>query len=256
MTGLSDKILNDIKTQKVSQRPAWIFRSSELLKLLFLGVTLVAGAFAVSAVIFLLADYEWDVGLYQNGDLPQFILRGIPFYLIIVVIVLGVAAAVDFFRTKTGYRHGTAAVVAVYVGFLAVFGTALYLYGFGDYVDDVFSRLAPGYEAATWHRDEIWSEPELGLLGATVVGRLGPLEFAARDFHGNAWDIRVTPEAAARLPDLTPGRPLRIIGRVRDEGMFDAKDVRPWDGHHGFRRPLDFLPSHRPSPDQSQKLRS
>ncbi|MDD5251195.1 MAG: hypothetical protein PHT12_01005 [Patescibacteria group bacterium] len=239
MTGLTEKVLQTIRKRDIRPTPRWRFLMIEGGKILLLAATVVASSLAVSATLHLFTDFEWEGGVYRADNWLNYAVRGVPFFWLAVVLVFLVAAALDFYSTTDGYRYRRSSVVAACLGASLVLGTVMYGRGYGEDVDAAMERSWGGYRRVVWSRTDVWSQPDEGLLGGVVESvRPEPPEMIVRDFERRIWLVRprgsTWPEPH---PRLVHNAVIRIIGD-REDGLFFAREIRPWVGRPPRINPL------------------
>jgi len=246
MTGLSDKILGEIRTKNIRPTARWRFRAANWIKIVLSAAAVVAGSMAVSATFFLFVDYEWEFAAYPDKGLIVHVIQGIPYFWLAVLGAFIVAGVVDFNRIKGGYRYRSSAVVAVYLAFSLILGTLLFISGLGESLDDALESRVPIYQDLVWHKADFWTQPELGLLAGTVISVIGPDRFLIRDFSGRTWLIGSAGASWEQGTSLKDDETLKLNGVPSDGAVFQASEVRIWnslkDQHRCIRQPGSRCP--------------
>ena len=155
MNQLSDNILNELQTRKVTPRPRWHFL---LKRSVFwtLGIcsTLVGGAaFAVGIFVFVDNSEVGPVAIEQSGigDLAQ----NIPFIWLLVLALFTTSAYVGFRNTRVGYRYATAKVIVAAIIASAVLGLVLDEFDFGQKTHEFLLTHIGFYDSLIHSRDDI-----------------------------------------------------------------------------------------------------
>jgi len=243
MPGISDKTFQEIISSRIEPAPKWRFvlRHASIWALLALAVT--AGALAVSAGAFLMSDFEWDVSSYPEGGLWLIVLRSVPFFWLGALVLLLIVAYMEYRRTRLGYRGHTSAIVAVCLLISVSAGAILHLAGVGETIEDAAARSVPFYENVVWHKDDLWTLPDEGLLAGTVTSvNSSDDDVIVKDFTGGEWHVDAT-AAAAGGAALKTGDQVKITGERRAGDGFHAKKINTWKGKkHGRVRPGSLAP--------------
>ena len=229
MTGLSDKILGEIRAKNIRPAARWRFQAVNWIKIVLSASAVVAGSLAVSATFFLFVDYEWEFAAYPDTGLLMHVIQGIPYFWLAVLGAFIVAGVVDFNRIKGGYRYRLSAVVAVYLASSLILGTLLFVSGLGENLDDALESRVPLYQDLVWHKADFWTQPDLGLLAGTVISVISQDRFLIRDFNGRIWLIDSTGASWQKGSILKDDETLKLNGTKRDDDAFQATEVRSWN---------------------------
>ncbi len=230
MTGISDKTFREIVAKRIEPAPRWKFALHHAAIWSFLVLAVAAGSLAVSAGVCLVLDYEWDLSAYPEGSAWSVMWRGVPYFWLAALAILLIVALVEYRRTRLGYRSYASVIVAVCLLVSLGAGAALHSVGVGELIDEAASRRVPFYEDVVWHKDDLWSLPDVGLLAGTVTSVDSSAEdVVVTDFAGDEWHV----DAAAALPPgetLERGEQVKITGERKDGDGFHAKKIHAWDG--------------------------
>ena len=87
MSTVSKKVLKTIEEKKITPKPRWHFVLKNYVFWFFLAITTFIGALAVTAVLFMLLDYDWDVFEYLDRGLFEHIFISIPYFWLAVLFL-------------------------------------------------------------------------------------------------------------------------------------------------------------------------
>lgn len=228
MKRTSQEILDKLKKGHVHPKPKWHFVSKSILLWLFFMLVVIVGSLAFSAMLFRIYNEDW--GIYQHlGRNPvQHFFMTIPYLWIILVVVLALLAVYSFKHTKGGYRHKPLIVVSVSILGGVVIGTILFAGGCGNYIDRQFSEHPSFIRFAHEKQQQIWSQPEKGLLAGTVLEIFPGDVFKLEDFEGKQWQVIYIGDSERYVEFLVEGADLRLVGEQVGEADFEAVKIHPW----------------------------
>lgn len=229
MSELSDKTLKTLKERKITPEPCWHFIvKNYALWSLFL-VSIIIGALAVTTIIFMLTDHDWDVYKYLDRSFFEHVFALLPYFWIAVFSLFIVIADYSLKNTYRGYRCGTLSVVGGSILLSALLGILLFMGGIDSEIHQIFSRQVPFYNSLVYVKEDVWTNAEKGLLGGELVNIENFNDFTLQDLNGKIWQIKgenlLWPYSS--LPQK--GEKVKLIGQVGGSNIFFAKIVRPWN---------------------------
>jgi len=236
MTRISRTVLEKIEEEKIHPYPKWRFllRRSFMTALFVLSILL--GSLACGVTIFQLTHAEWDLYRHFTHSILEFTVLVIPYFWLVFMVGFTLFAIYFFRHTERGYRYSAIGLALVSIAISIAGGFLFYKMGFSEKLETVFRDRIPIYRALQERRMRLWVAPERGLLAGKIVEVMPGSRFGLKDFRGNSWTI-VTGEDTLWRRGLHPTKNLRIkiIGQMREKGVFVAKEIRPWHGRR-FRR--------------------
>ena len=79
-------------------------------------------------------------------------------------------------------------------------------------------------------KEQRWNQPQNGFLFGDIVD-VSDGNMVIRDGSGKKWTIVFDDETRiGSYVKKIPGEKIKIIGRMTDDGEFNAYDIRPWQG--------------------------
>lgn len=196
---------------------------------LFLAVTTLIGALAVTVILFMLSDNDWDVFEYLDRSLFEHVFISIPYFWIAILALFSLIAYYSFKHTRHGYRYEMYKVVAGSLLLSLAVGAVLFRYGLDSEIHEIFSRQVPFYNNLVYTKEDIWIFPDKGVISGEIVDIKNKRNFKLRDFDGNIWRIQGDD---VDWPDnfaAAEGVRIKLIGERRGEHLFFVKIVKPWD---------------------------
>ena len=86
----------------------------------------------------------------------------------------------------------------------------------------------PYYDAHANSSEDVWSHPEKGLLGGTVIALASPDEFSLLDFQGKTWLVDFSRAEQRDRGLIIHGSKVRIVGSLEDLSTLRATKMFPW----------------------------
>lgn len=239
MEDLSQKVLNKIKEDKLCPTPRWQFLCKNWF-IWTLGIlALFIGGLAMSVVIFMIVNNEWDLATYVSDSRAVFIAATLPYAWIILLGAFIVLADYQIRNTKRGYRIGTIYLVAGSLGLSTLLGGVFYVAGAGEIIDDAFIKHVPYYADVGNRRGHMMMQPERGVVGGLIVNVEGQ-NFELRAIDRTVWMVDSTGAKIIGKVQLVPGRHVIVIGEDMKENSIHAKyvkELRPGNGQRQFTPP-------------------
>ncbi|MEF3692166.1 MAG: hypothetical protein V3574_03900 [Candidatus Moraniibacteriota bacterium] len=232
MSEKAKNILEKIQQEKIKPRARYFFVLRDLIVWgLFVLATMV-GALAVSVIIFILIDNDWDIYKHLQKSFWGYVFVSLPYFWFLILLALLGAAYWNYRHTRKGY------LLNPYVLFLASFffslllGWVLFVGGAGEGLDRFFGQRINYYSGAEAHKIETWSNPESGLLAGKII-EIREGYFLLNDFNLQKWKIVEGETIWKRGAQKEIGESVKVIGNIEGEDIFRAEEIRPWQGGRG-----------------------
>lgn len=228
---IGDKILKTIHEKHILPKSKWKFLLKNYV-LWGIGIlSFIIGSISFSVVIFMIKNSDWDI--YQNitGNLLEFILLILPYFWIVLLILLVFIVQYNLQHTKHGYKYSPSVVVAIIILTSSLFGLLFYNIGLGRAVDDALADNSQVYRKLLNHRQAIWMKTNQGLLSGIVVKIYDNNNFQFEDLGQKTWKILRKKECPiCRDIEFGVGDKLRIVGQQIDSDSFEAFMIRKFQG--------------------------
>lgn len=234
MSEKAKNILEKIQKGKIKPRAKYFFVIRDLLVWGLFGLATIVGALAVSVIIFILTDNDWDVYRHLQKSFWGYLFVSLPYFWFLILLALVGAAYWNYKHTRKGY------LLNPYILFLSSFlaslllGWALFVGGAGEKLDRFFGEKINYYSGAEAHKIEIWSNPKNGLLAGRIV-EVQESHFFLDDFDSQKWKVIEEDTAWKRGVKKEIGEAVKIIGNLEEDKIFRAQEIRPWQGGGGRR---------------------
>jgi hypothetical protein len=229
MESISQKIIEKIKKENITPKPKWHFLLKNSVLWASFAVSIAIGSLAVSIILHLTHESDWDIYRYLEKGYGHFLIDTIPLLWIGFVLLFLAVAYYNCRHTDCGYRYQ--AYYIVFSSFILSFilGYGCYAFGLGRIMDEMLSENVNCYCGAVARQKQVWSQPDKGLLAGRVIEIKIDDNFDLEDFSGHIWQVRKNGEEIIyRNVVIRPHEQVKIIGRRGGETIFVAKEVRPW----------------------------
>ena len=235
MTNIADKINQQIKKGDIKPKPKWRYTFGEILLwcLLILGIPVLALAIALSWEITVQQDFRLFMAM--PGKLFT-ILKTLPYFWLILSLILAILAFIEFRKTKSGYKIKWHFIVIIILIGTILLAVIFYYAGLTQYIENKLEKHLPGYHRVVPVPHMIWSQPDAGMIAGMIVN-VSSDNLILVDWNGEEWEIIFSKETM--IPpefELLEGEKIRVIGEMTDEEEIEALGIRPWD--KGKKKPF------------------
>lgn len=220
-------ILGKIKDKHKPPKARWKFLLKEY-TIWGLGVvSVMVGALAISVMIYLVANDDWQIYHKVSRNIWHFIILSLPYFWLVLLAIFVAASFYYIKHTRKGYRYSVLMVVAFSIISSIVTGSIFYFFGLGQAIDDVLGQRAPFYERFFNPRMGFWSDAENGRLTGLVLSVTGRRILILADPARAEWNVDISKAESkfGAMPEA--GKPIRLLGRKTGERQFEAKDILP-----------------------------
>ena len=226
MTELSDQTIKKIEEKNIKPKPRWCYACNNYFSWSAVVLLIVSGALILATIVFMVLTDDWDLYRYTGASPVRFFLMSVPYFWLILLALVLFLASLAFSFTKNGYHYQRILVVAgVFVVCLAL-GLILFSGGFGPKPHELLSNV-PFYQNLVYFRENIWNDPDDGLLAGQILTVSDSNSFIIRDISGKIWQIEANNLSPASLLLIRPGVKVKMIGKEQGSA-FDAQEIRPW----------------------------
>jgi hypothetical protein len=228
MSKTSQEILKKIEKEKICPKGRWCFLLRDYVIWIFLAVFIILGSLAVSTILFIVTTQDWDVHEYLGKSFSHFVLMSFPHFWAVVFSVAILLVFYSFTRTRYGYRQAVSRVFLASIAAALVLGTGLFFCGINCQVHEFFSKYVPFYDALIYYKEDIWENPEKGLLGGTITEIKSKNEFQLTDFKGKTWQIESNDITWPTGMVPASGTEIKLMGHCGMDDIFYGNAVRNW----------------------------
>lgn len=227
MSDISNKVLEEIKEKNISPTPGWFFEIKNILMWLLFITSSFIGGLAISIIIFLLANFDWEIYPMLAISQVRHAMMAIPYFWVMSFLLLIIFAYYNFKNTKTGYRYALAVVVLTSFILSLFLGMIFYLSGVSEDIHEFLCHNIPIYNTLIYDHDDIWRFPERGLLAGEITDINNAQDFYIRDLMGRTWHI-VSNGALIDCAEVSIGSKIKIEGRPLEDSNFSSVVIMSW----------------------------
>jgi len=230
MKDISEKIIDKIQKEHIDPKSKWHFviKSTAIWGAVLM--TLVLASIVSSAVIFNIINTDWGLRSHLGWGMARFIFMSLPFFWLILLVALAIAAYYEFKKTKSGYKY-TLPIALIFIFLFVLSAGAIWHKGFnaGDIIERRAMKHLPYYPKVMPNRTLIWCQPEKGVLGGKIITINTPQEFELSDFNKKVWLVNCS-ENCVKHPAvaISQDEMVKIIGQIVSENNFEASQIRPF----------------------------
>jgi hypothetical protein len=229
MNDKASQILKNIEEKKIKPKSKWIFLAKDYLVWVFFGLATLTGAAAISVIIFVVNDNDWDIYKYLQKSFWAYFLMLMPYFWIIILLFLSFLAYFNYVHTRKGYLLNPYFVIFGSILFSVILGWALFAIGASEKIDKIFSQKIPYYRNTDSHKSDFWSNPERGLIAGKITKIKSGDNFYLEDLQNKEWEIVGKNVIWKKESIMEIGAKVKIIGKQDQENnIFQAQEVRPW----------------------------
>lgn len=223
---IAQKVADQIQHNGIKPVSKWMFRLKNFAFWSLVVTFLLVGSVSLAIIIFLMVTNDWD--LYSRLH-AAFIFQTIPYFWVISFIVFIAFGEHYYRRTVLGHRQRLIKIIAVYFVVTGICGTALFLGGIGQKIEQLIAQNIPAYHLVMYDKNSIWSQPEKGLLAGTIKA-VGNDTFVILDLQNHTWTVEKSNAFIRSRVNLAVGEKIKILGKKANQNLFIADEVRPWEG--------------------------
>lgn len=228
MNNKASEILKNIEKKRIRPKSRWIFLVKDCLIWALFVLTTLIGAVAVGVIIFIINDNDWDIYRYLEKNIWSYFLILVPYFWIIILVLFSLLAYFNYMHTRKGYLLNPYLVIFSSILFSIILGWILFNNGIGEKIDKIFAQKVPYYKNTEMHKNVFWNNPEKGLLAGEIIEIEDKNSFTLKDLEKNSWNI-VGDNILWKEKVLgIKGEKIKIIGKIKNGRVFDAKEIRPW----------------------------
>jgi len=230
MVNLSEKILKQIESKKLSPKSKWVFILKNYIFWFIFIVFLFLGSLSFAVIIYMFKVSDWSLYLHAGDGVFEFFLLSLPYFWFLFLILFIILAFYNFKYTKRAYRYGGFLLVFVSILISIFLGTTFYALGMGEKIDIAFSDNISFYHQMREKRARMWLNPEKGFLAGTILNLEDKDNFILNDLNGQKWTIDYD-RTELKLPfSLYSGEKIKIFGEKTGDFNFKAEIIRPLFG--------------------------
>lgn len=223
-------VLSQLKDQKITPRPHWQY-SLKNYGLWFLAcLSTVLGALAVTTIIFILTDHDWDVLRYLDRSLFADIFISLPYLWLASLCLLLIIIFYNLRHTKGGYHYEAYKIISLSVLISVLLGIIMFYGGIGEEIHEGLMMRSSIYGRLVQTNRNLWAYPEQGLLSGNIKLINGDQGFIIEDLNGVMWVVATDTQTVWDCcgGHVATNTVIKVIGQKQGNNNFRAKNIRPW----------------------------
>ncbi len=227
---LSQKVLTDIKEQKIAAKPRWEFLLKDYFIWFLFVISVIVGSLAVSVIIFVYRNNALSLMMKRLGISED--MFELPYFWLLILLVFIVIAYYNFHHTKQGYKYSVYWVMLASVLVSILGGTALYFLKGGQQLEQAVYQRLPLYQKMVEKKGKLWLDPEQGRLAGVIVSDIyqqdETVNFELKSVNGDKWNVACDHSEDFNQGLFRPGIRVIIFGQVQPPNNFYAEEIMPW----------------------------
>jgi len=224
----SQKLLEKIQVRKITQKSRLKFVLKNSLFWTLFALSIIIGGLSFSVILFVLNETEFDLLSQITDSKVELFLGILPFFWVISCVIFLLISIFGIRHTKIGYRYSPFWVFGSSVILSIILGTSFFFTGGAGKIEQIFAENIPIYESVVEKKIALWSMPEQGFLSGEIIEKKEIL--IIKDWSGKKWKINFENALMRGKMSLNKGEKIKIIGKMSEDIIFIAKEIRPWEG--------------------------
>lgn len=227
VSNISKQVLDKIKDKKIEPKAKWQFLLKDSIVWVLFGLSIFVGALATAAAIFNIKFSDWDVYDRAPGGRSGFLLEVLPYFWVIILIMLVVTAYYNFKHTKKGYKYNIVSIILLSLVASLVLGGASYSLGLGEKMEYRATRHLPFYKGLDQRKMDMWQRAPEGLLAGKIM-KIYEHKMDLEDLKNKLWEVETGNAEIMPMVILKEGEMIKMIGRTQSGKIFIAERIMPW----------------------------
>ena len=225
----SKKLINKIVSGDIKPIPGWhfVFKNYALWIVFFL--FMVIGGIAFSIILYWGVESDYRLLLSLSYSKVQFLIASLPFLWIISLIIFLIISIIGIRHTRTGYRYPLIKILSINIVVAILLGIVFFYSGGAEAIDQIFAEKIPAYRGIEENKISRWADPENGFLSGTIIED-NDGTIIVEDSGGKKWEISTKEAVISKRVSLKVGEKIKIIGEIIEDNIFDAREIRSWEG--------------------------
>lgn len=220
---LSEKTLEKIKNEKISNKPKWIFKLQDIALFLSFLFFIIIAIFSFTLILNTILNLEIDFYFKDGFNFVEYLLNSLPFTTLLISLVSLFIAYKELKSTERYYRINDLLIFGLLFFFTIITGIVLIFLGFGKITDDFFKfNLNTSIIDQTPNR--FWNNPEIGFIFGKIVENRSKDFLIIEDTSGFLWKV-ILPDLID-LSNIKIGEIVRIYGVKNGDNEFFLREIR------------------------------
>jgi len=228
MNNLPQKILKTIQSKDIKPKAKWKFVIKNILVWTASIISLILSSLAVSIVIYLVKNSDWDLYPRLAGGLLRFIMMALPYFWLGFLVIFILLMYYNFKHTKKGYKYKLGIIILVSILGSLFIGILFYNIGVAEAVEDSLFQKIPVYRKFLNPKARMWTNPPKGFLGGQIISIDADDEIRVMDFKKREWQVIDGEIFKQQREMLVPGKYIKVLGEPLEDNQFKAREIYPW----------------------------
>jgi hypothetical protein len=225
----SQKLINKIVSEDIKPSPRWHFIFKNYILWIVFILFMFFGGIAFSIILYGMAESDFGLFFSLSYSKVQFLIASLPILWVIFLIIFLVVSISGIRHTRTGYRYPLFKILSINIVISILLGVTFFYSGGAERIEKVFAENIPAYRGIEENKSLRWSDPENGLL-AGVIMEDNVDTILIEDLNGKKWEIITEEMIISQRVSLEIGEKIKIIGKILEDNIFTASEIRSWEG--------------------------
>lgn len=232
MEKISQEVLKQIKQSKINPRPKWFFKFKNYIFWFLFIISVIFGGFSIGTLIYQYENQNSFAAYYHlNNNFLESFFFAIPYFWLIIFLVLITFSIYDYFHTKKGYRYNVFKIAGLSLLISLILGISFFYLGLGKIIDQELNQKVGFYHELNQQKEKVWNQPEKGLIAGTIKEIKSNKLFILEDLSGKSWQINYQNAQIFGRAKIEVGEQIKIVGEKQDADKFNAQQIRPYAGN-------------------------
>ncbi len=143
---VSQNVLKSIKTKGIKPKPKWEFLLKNWIFWILGILTIILGAVSLGITVFLLTATKWELRHELDSSLFSFTLDALPYFWIVLLILMTIVAHYNIRHTRKGYKLKTSHLTAGIILISLISGLVFFSTGTAKQIEEQMQRRMPPYK--------------------------------------------------------------------------------------------------------------
>ena len=226
MKDLEKRVLEKIEGSHMRPRGRWRFLWKNRLFQIIYFIAIISGGLATSLIIYLMVNNDWDLYQQITDNLFNFIILTLPYFWLILLLLLVLWGYYSFKNTDAGYRYQPLKILLFSLALSALLGLIFFKFGLTENIEDRLAGSAV-YQNLNLTRALAWHHPEKGILTGRLIKIENDYSFILETPDKKDWRVEIekTGPTIAR-EHLRLNNQLKVVGYITGANIFRANEIR------------------------------
>lgn len=232
----SEKLINKITEGDIKPRPRWHFVFENYIFWSVFFVFTLFGSTAFSVILYVATESDFDLLISLSSSKIQLLIVSLPFLWIFFLVIFLAVSIFGVRHTKTGYRYSLLKILGANILLSILLGGLFFSAGGAQKIENIFAEKVSIYRSVEEHKISRWSHPENGFLAGMILENKNGEIILMEDFSGKQWEINIQNAIVRSRVFLEPEEKIKIIGKIAEENIFTAEEIRKWENQEPGRK--------------------